>query len=263
MDVAGKIPRLVPVEIRPGVVVCGDAAGVAREAAARFVQLSRQFVTNEGFFSVALAGGKTPRELYRVLASDEFWPQADWGKVHLFWGDERAVPPDHPDSNYGMVCRELLARVPIPPENIHRMEAERPDAEQAAGEYEAVLRRYLQTDSQGFPRFHLILLGMGADGHTASLFAGSPALAEMSRWVSAQFVEKLGSRRMTLTLPVLNAADNVIFLVTGAEKAETLERVIEGTSQPRLPAQRVQPAGQRLFLVDTAAAGAVLNKKTP
>lgn len=239
----------------PEVHVYPNPTTVARAAARQFVEWAWQFIAREGTFSVALSGGHTPREFYQVLASKEYRTQVDWAKVHCFWGDERVVPPDHPESNYGMARRELLLRVPIPGANVHRIEAERPNLGRAAQDYEEVLRRCLQLDSRGFPRFHLILLGLGAEGHTASLFPGARNWRETSRWVSTPMVPKLGSRRMTLTLPVLNAAHRVMFLVVGAEKAGTLHKVLEAKSEPPLPAQLVTvPQGQRLFLVDEAAA---------
>jgi len=259
MDDAGAIPSanrsLLPPEVQPGVRVCPDAPAVARAAARLFVEWAWQFIAREGAFCVALSGGSTPRELYRLLATDEFRTQVDWAKVHLFWGDERAVPPDHPESNYGMARREMLLRVPIPSANVHRMEAERPNLGRAAQDYEAILRRFLPLDARGFPRFDLILLGLGPDGHTASLFPGTRRLRDTSRWVSTPLHPKFGSRRMTLTLPALNAAHRVLFLVTGAEKAAVLRDVLEGTHDPLLPAQLVTvPDGRREFLVDQAAA---------
>src|SRR5262249_5855779 len=237
-----------------GVHVCPDAAGVARAGARLFVEWAWQFIARENQFAVALSGGHTPRELYRQLASDEFRPQVDWAKVQVFWSDERAVPPDHPDSNYGMARRELLVRVPIPSANVHRMEAERADIGRAAQEYEEVLRRYLSLDARGFPRFHLILLGMGPDGHTASLFPGARELRRTLRWVSTPLHPTFGTRRLTLPLPVLNAAHRVLFLITGAEKAAALRDVIEGRHDLPLPAQLVTvPDGHRDFLVDEAA----------
>jgi len=219
------------------------------------VEWAWQSIARDAAFHVALAGGNTPRELYGLLATQEFRTQVDWGKVHLFWGDERSVPPDHPDSNYGMVRRELLLRIPIPPANVHRMEAEQHNLGRAAQDYEEILRRNLPLNALGFPRFHLILLGMGRDGHTASLFPGSPKLRDTLRWVSTPLVPQLGTRRMTLTLPVLNAARQVLFLVTGAEKAQALHDVWNGHHDPPLPAQLVTaPEGRRIFLVDEAAA---------
>ncbi len=260
----GSTPNPFPREIMPGVRVCADPAAVARAAARQFVDWAWQSIAREGSFIVALSGGSTPRELYRLLATPEYRAQVDWPRVQLFWGDERAVPPDHPDSNYGMVRRELLLNVPIPPQNVHRMEAERPNIGRAAHDYEETIRKVLDLNEQGFPRFHLILLGMGPDGHTASLFPGSRSPQQTSRWVSTPMVSKLGAKRMTLTLPVLDAAKRVLFMITGAEKAEVLRQVLEETADPPYPAQLVQPRdGARYFLVDEAAASKLLSSDEP
>ena len=175
--------------------------------------------------------------------------------MHLFWVDERAVPPEDPESNFGMARRELLLRVPIPAANVHRMEAEDPNIGRAANNYEAILRQHLELDGRNFPIFHLVLLGLGADGHTASLFPGSRLLHETSRWVSTPLMPKTGNRRMTLTLPVLDAARRAVFLVNGSEKATILREVLAEHPDPPLPAQLVNPRrGERIFLVDEAAA---------
>jgi 6-phosphogluconolactonase len=255
MGDTGVNPNWMPREIMPGVLVCPDPAEVAHAAARRFVDCAWQAIAKEGRYDVALSGGTTPKALYKLLASSEFRAQVDWPRVHLFWGDERAVPPDDPDSNYGMARRELILRVPIPLANVHRMEAEDAHIGRAAHNYEAILRRELKLDDRGFPIFHLVLLGMGVEGHTASLFPGSRLLRETSRWVSTPIVAKLGKRRMSLTLPVLEAAQRVLFMVTGSEKAATLREVLLGNAQPPLPAQMVRPRnGERTFLVDQAAA---------
>jgi 6-phosphogluconolactonase len=245
------------VEIRPGVIVYPDDDSLAGAAADRIVALASEFIPRRGVFSVALAGGGTPLPLYRRLASEACRDAIAWSAVQFFWGDERAVPPADPRSNFGTALREMTGRLPVPPANLHRMEAERPDLEHAARDYEEVLRRHLEIGPGGFPRLHLALLGMGSDGHTASLFPGDPALEEISRWVAVSKAPDRG-RRMTLTLPVLNAAHNVFFLVTGAEKADTLRRVLDDPASPAVPAGRVVPAsGARLFLVDRAAASAL------
>ena len=255
MDDAGTIPNAQPREVQSGVFVCADDVSVARAAARQFVEWAWQFIAHQGAFRVALAGGNTPREMYRVLATPEFRTQVDWAKLHVFWSDERCVPPDHAESNYGMARREMLLHVPIPPANVHRMEAERPSVGRAAQDYEDVLRAHLELNAYGFPRFHLILLGLGQDGHTASLFPDNRRLRDTKHWVSTPLVHKLHARRMTLTLPVLNAAYNVMFLVVGEEKAEILQAVLDGTHHPPYPAQRVTvPDGRRIFLVEEAAA---------
>ncbi len=238
----------------PRVVVCANEEAVARAAADEFVRMSKKYLASEGAFRVALSGGKTPQLLYRLLGSDEFRNQINWNAVQLFWGDERGVPPEHPESNYGMVRLELLAHVSIPAENIHRMEAERPDIEQAARDYEKVLRRYLPLGSAGVPRFDLIFLGLGNDGHTASLFPSSKDWGDARGFVTAPREQISGVRRMTLTLQVLNAARHVIFLVTGDAKADILRRVLKD-ADVKLPAQHVRPlVGELLFLADQAAA---------
>ena len=259
----GANSKGIPREVLPGVRVYVDAAEVARAAARFFVDYAWQAIARDGQFFVALSGGSTPRALFELLASAEFRGQVDWVKVHVFWSDERAVPPTSPDSNYGVARRELLLRVPIPLGNIHRMEAEKPNIGRAAHEYEEVLRKYLQLDDQGFPKLHLIFLGMGADGHTASLFPGTRVTRQTSRWVSTPMVSKLNARRMTLTLPVIDAAQRVVFLVVGAEKAETLRAVLLEKTDPPYPAQLVQPRnGVKLFMVDEAAA-ALLSPPAP
>jgi 6-phosphogluconolactonase len=267
-DTGGNL-KGVPREILSGVRVYPNPAEVARGAARLFVDYAWQSIAKYGEFMVALSGGNTPRMMFEVLASDEFRGQVDWTKVHAFWSDERAVPPESPDSNYGMARRELLVRVPIPQANVHRMEAEKPNLGRAANEYEEVLRNYLELDDRGFPRFHLIFLGMGVDGHTASLFPGTRVPRQTSRWVSTPMVAKLGARRMTLTLPVLDSALRVIFLVVGPEKAEILRAVLQDKADPPYPTQLVQPRddGLKLFLVDEAAAArldpAILPKPGP
>jgi 6-phosphogluconolactonase len=250
-------------EIMPGVQICADAEGVARAAARYFVECAWQSIGQDGRFNVALSGGRTPEALFRLLASPEFRAQVDWGRVEVFWGDERSVPPESPESNYGVARRELLIRVPIPGANVHRMEAEKANIGRAAQDYEDLLREKLPLDSRGFPRFHLIFLGIGPEGHTASLFPGLRGTRETSRWVSTPLVPKIGSRRMTLTLPVLNAAHRVMFLVSGAEKAEILYTVLAAKTDPPLPAQLVTvPDGQRIILCDEAAAKLVLEDIT-
>jgi 6-phosphogluconolactonase len=243
-------------EILPGVLVYANPEEVARAAARLFVDYAWQFIAKHGQFMVALSGGNTPRMLFQVLASPEFRGQVDWAKVHVFWSDERAVPPESEESNFGMARRELLVRVPIPLANVHRMEAEKASIGRAANEYEEVLRRYLQLDDRGFPQFHLIFLGMGGDGHTASLFPGTRVTTQTSRWVSTPMVAKLNARRMTLTLPVLDAAAHVVFLVAGPEKAQILHAVLQTKPDPPYPTQMIEMrnGGKKLFLVDEAAA---------
>jgi 6-phosphogluconolactonase len=211
-------------------------------------------VADHDYFAVALSGGSTPRSLFSLLAGPERAQHIGWSKVHVFWGDERTVPPDDPDSNYRMAREALLDRVALPSSNVHRIPAEL-EPTRAAEEYAHTLRDFF-TRRTGAARFDLILLGMGADGHTASLFPGTAALDEHERWVVANYVEKLDTWRITLTLPVLNGAEHVAFLVAGAGKAETLKRVLQGPRQPReLPSQLIHPAqGTLVWLLDHAAA---------
>lgn len=239
-----------------------DAARLAQAAAERFAVLGGEAIRGRGRFAVALAGGSTPRGMYQRLSST-FAERVDWPRAHVFWSDERCVPPDDPDSNYRMAREALLDRVPIPAGNVHRIRAEAVP-EEAAAEYESCLRKFFGQHSTAGPaagaprppRFDLILLGMGEDGHAASLFPGTAALSERNRWVIAHYVEKLAAWRITLTLAVINAAAEVMFLVSGARKAETLRRVLAGFDKPpALPAQMVRLAdGRLLWLVDAEAA---------
>lgn len=244
-------------ERRREILVCRDLEEVSHRAAELFVGLADEAVSSTGRFAVALSGGSTPRVLYALLAADQFRQQVPWPKVHLFWGDERCVPPDHPDSNYRMAWESLLDRARIPEENIHRMPGEREDHCRAAAEYEQTLKSFFEGAAGELPCFDLVLLGMGADGHTASLFPGTAALEETERLVTSHYVEKGGTYRLTLTGPVINQAANVVFLVSGKAKASVLREVLEGEYQPqRLPAQLIRPAkGSLLFIVDRAAAG--------
>ncbi len=215
-------------------------------------------------FRVALSGGSTPRRTYEMLAEAPFRDMVDWKRVHFFWGDERCVPPEHPDSNYRMALEALLSRVPAAPARIHRIEAERADADTAAREYQReIIRVFGGTEDAPTPVFDLILLGLGPDGHTASLFPGTAALREVERRVVANFVPKLAARRMTFTYPLLNRAANLVFVTTGAEKSAILAEVLEGPEDlERLPAQGVKPsAGTLTWIVDAGAAAKLV--RTP
>jgi 6-phosphogluconolactonase len=242
-----------PTEDAHDVRVFDDAESVARAAAEEFVALSREAVGGRGAFSVALSGGTTPRRVYELLASDEYGARVEWPKVHVFFGDERAVPPDHADSNYRMAREALLSRVSIPTENVHRVEG-LGDAAANASDYESVMRGFFGDST--WPRFDLVFLGMGDDGHTASLFPRTPALEEARAWVAPNWVEKLGAWRITLTAPAINAARRVVFLVTGSSKAERLGEVLNGAREPtRLPSQMIRPRdGSLAWYVDRAAA---------
>lgn len=205
---------------------------------------------------VALAGGSTPQGLYRLLTGDPYRTQISWDHLRVFWGDERTVPPDHQESNYRMAKEALLSHVPIPSNQIFRIEGEVP-ADEAAARYETVLQEQFSLSSGEVPQFDLILLGMGPDGHTASLFPGTSAVAESHKLVAAPWVEKLQTHRVTLTPPVLNAGKHVVFLVSGVDKATALQVVLEGPADPaRYPAQVVNPpTGHMVWLVNQDAAG--------
>jgi 6-phosphogluconolactonase len=244
---------------RPDVRIVENVEKLSWEAAEHFVRQAREAVRTRGRFTVALAGGSTPKAFYRLLGSQTgapFRARVPWGATHFFWGDERHVPPDHPDSNFRMADEAMLSRVPVAPQNVHRIRAENPDASQAAEVYDRELREFFRLPPGQLPRFDLILLGMGPDGHTASLFPGTDALQEQKKLVAAPWVETFRTHRITLTPPVLNNGASVIFLVSGKEKAETLREVLQGEFQPhRLPAQIIRPNNRRLlWLVDRAAA---------
>ena len=234
--------------------VLADAASLARAAAEEVVRLAIEAVAARGRFMFVLAGGSTPKALYSLLAGDSRLNSTmPWTQTHFFWGDERHVPPDHAESNFRMAQETMLAHVPVPHEHIHRVRSEEPHAARAAEEYERTLRTVF--GGEAMPRFDLILLGMGTDGHTASLFPGTSALLERQRWVLANWVPKLNTWRITFTAPLINNAANVLFLVAGADKAESLHAVLKGPRQPEVfPSQLVQPAdGRLLWLVDVAA----------
>jgi len=235
-----------------------DADALAQAAALDLLRLARKSVAERGVFILALAGGSTPRKLYSLLATAPEFRDFPWSKTHLFFGDERHVPPTHPDSNYLMVSGTLLASGLVPTEHVHRVQAELPDAGAAAAQYDTEMHAFF-TDAMranGFPRFDAILLGMGPDGHTASLFPDSAGLEEKGRWVIANWVEKFKSARITFTFPVLNAARTVLLLIAGADKAERLHEVLVTHRDENVyPVQRVQPVdGDKVWMLDRAAA---------
>lgn len=235
------------------VFIFDTAEQLATAAAERFVGYAREAMIGHGLFTVALSGGNTPRRVYELLATDPFKSSIDWATVHLFFGDERCVPPDHPDSNYGMVYEALISRVAIPAKNVQRIMGEG-DPDENAQAYERELKSFFAGLS--WPRFDLALLGMGEDGHTASLFPGTDATRETSKWVVAVYVERLKTFRITLTAPVFNHAAHVMFLVAGKEKAKRLAEVLHGNAEnDETPAQKIQPVNGSLeWLVDKAAA---------
>ncbi len=226
-------------------------------AAQHLVHHARQAITARNAFTIALAGGSTPQGLYARLAAPPFHSQLDWTKIRFFWGDERHVPPDHADSNYRMAHEALLSHLPISMAQIHRVPSELPDVHTAADQYEAMLRKQFEVSEPESPCFDFILLGMGPDAHTASLFPGTPALHETRRLVAAPWVETFQTSRITFTPVLLNHARHVTFLICGNAKAKTLHAVLEGPFQPDvLPAQIIRPqAGTLTWFVDQEAAG--------
>jgi 6-phosphogluconolactonase len=245
------------VSAEPELRVLSGPAEVAAEAAAEVLARAGEAVAARGAFTLVLSGGSTPRALYSLLAdpAGAFAAWMPWGRTQVFFGDERHVPPGHPDSNFRMVREALLAHVPIPAENVHRIRGELPDAAEAAAAYQ----RELEAVLGGAPVLDVVLLGLGEDGHTASLFPGSPALDERERWVAAPWVERLGAFRVTLTLPLLERAREVVFLVAGAAKAAALRSALRGADAGEaVPAARVRPRdGRLLWLADRAAAASL------
>lgn len=246
------------------VQILPDPAAIARAAAEEWTRLAGAAVRARGRFMVALAGGSTPKALYGLLAGEPaFRDRVPWAETHLFFGDERHVPPDHADSNYRMAREAMLDRLtpdPLPAANIHRVPSENPDAPAAAAEYAATLTACFggaaAAHTDPIPRFDLILLGMGPDGHTASLFPGTTGLRETEKLVAAAWVDKLSTYRITFTPGLLRNAATVLFLVGGHDKAEVLPHVLEGPAEPdRYPSQGITARdGETLWLVDRAAA---------
>lgn len=232
-----------------------DATALAQKAADTFRQMAQENIAQQGRFTVALSGGSTPKAMFALLACEPYRSAIQWQHVYFFWGDERCVPPEHTDSNYRMTHEALLSQVPVPSQNIFRMHGEA-DPAAAAAAYSEQLRQFFQTKS--FPRFDLVLLGMGADGHTASLFPETTALhAAINEIAVENYVEKLKSHRLTLTAATINQARSIVFLIGGADKAAALNAVWHGAYQPELyPSQLIHPVnGTLLWLVDEAAAG--------
>ena len=232
-----------------------DGDALSRAALEELLRVMSDAIRGRGRFAIALAGGHTPAKLYQMWAqAGKGSMRTPWERVHLFWGDERYVPHDDPASNYRMVRESLIARVPIPANNVHPMPTGALQPEKAAETYEAELRRFF---GAGPPAFDLQLLGLGVEGHTASLFPGSPALEEKERWVAAVVAPAKPPQRLTLTLPVLNQARNTFFLVTGADKRAILTALREQSTEGSdpYPAARIQPSGPVVWFLDEAAAG--------
>jgi len=229
-----------------------DSEALAASAVEEFIRLAVQSIQDRGRFSVALSGGTTPKALYRILADTDYQARLDWGHIHLFFGDERYVGSDHPESNYYMVKETLLEKINIPEGNIHPVPTDL-DVHQAALTYEAMLQECFDGD---WPRFDLVLLGMGADGHTASLFPHSSGLEEENHWFIANYAPKPGAWRMTLTKYAINFARNILVLVSGGSKAKMVEKVFYGPVKlSELPIQMIAPHdGQMTWMLDRDAA---------
>ena len=229
-----------------------DIGAISLAAAETFTSLAGQAIATAGRFCVALSGGSTPKAMHEVLAAPPYRTRIDWSRVHFFWGDERFVPLDYPESNYRMARETLLSKVPVPDKNIFPIRTENLQPQEAAEAYESQLKNFF-ADTKGW--IDLILLGMGEDGHTASLFPYTTALKESTRLVTDNYVEKLNAYRITLTVPAINNAENILFLISGKSKAEAFKQVMTGVYDPeRFPAQLVRPhSGNLQFLVDTAA----------
>jgi 6-phosphogluconolactonase len=242
--------------------ILADGTAIAKRAAVEFVQAAVSAVRDRGSFTVALAGGSTPKALYSLLATDSILrSQVPWDKIHLYFGDERHVGPDHPDSNFRMATEAMISKAPLKAEQVTRIKAEYPDTERAAREYEQELRAHFKLKDGEYPRFDLLLVGMGNDGHALSLFPGTKALHADGRIAVRNWVGKLYTERITITAPAANNAARIIFMVTGGDKALALKGVLEGPFEPeQLPAQLLRPGnGKLLWLVD-AAAGGMLSK---
>lgn len=235
--------------------VAPTSEALIQAAVDRLLAIANDAIREKGEFNLALAGGSTPRPLYELLATEPLNRRIDWSRTHIFFGDERAVPPDHDDSNYRMVKETLLAGVDVPEENVHRILAER-SPQDAADAYTEDLRAHFELDTGEWPRFDFMLQGLGSDGHTASLFPGLDELYNHTDLVVAPYVPQLDAHRISLTIPVINHAWQICFLVSGAGKAEALQHVVGGTYAPdEWPAQLVHPRdGHLMWLVDEAAA---------
>ncbi len=235
-----------------------DTATLSALAAEQVVSAARQAVAAQGCFFIALSGGQTPRPLYETLAQPAFANRIDWPRTQVFWSDERCVPPDRADSNYKLARDILLSQVPVPGAQIHRMPGELPEATQAARDYAGLLLKLLPRNPRGVPVFDLILLGLGRDGHIASLFPGTQVLQERAQFVAAVHVEKFNTWRLTLTLPVLAAARRLLLLVAGSDKAAVVCSLLYGTeAASAFPLRLLKPEGRIDWYLDAAAANKV------
>ncbi len=237
------------------IAIYPDLDTISQEAAKYVTRVAQESIAARGLFSFGLSGGSTPGKLYSLLASEPYRSQINWDVVHLFWSDERCVPPDDPQSNYHLAQQTILSKLNLRPEQIHRMPAEQADRDQAAADYAEEIRRVL--GGNGVPAFDLVQLGMGPEGHTASLFPHQPSLREQTRLVMPVSVPKPPPDRLTFTPPLLHVARNLLYLVTGADKAEALRAVMSRSYQPEeYPAQLItkQAQGEVVWMVDPAIA---------
>ena len=237
-------------------IVARNYESLCDAAVQRMLTLIRVKIADQGIFTMALSGGATPKGLYTLMASSKYRNDFPWEKIHLFWGDERWVLPDDVQANYSMIADAILTRVDIPMENIHPIRTRHIDPDQSADLYEQVLKSFFRERKHTTPQFDLMLLGLGTDGHIASIFPGSPALNEFSRLAIPVHHPETGQQRITVTLPVINAADNIFFLVSGREKSEILQRVLQSESaHSQLPVQQVRlDHGAAWWFADSGAA---------
>ncbi|MCU1286109.1 MAG: 6-phosphogluconolactonase [Acidobacteriales bacterium] len=252
-------------ESKPNIIVAANRDELNVVAAQFIARVAKDSIAARSRCIIALSGGSTPKLLYALLAQPEWSARFDWNRIHLFWSDERCVPIDHPDSNFAMVNKELLSKVPIPKENVHRYRTELGDASAVAADYEKTLREVFDVSADEVPRFDLTLLGLGENGHTASLFPHCPALRETERLVVADYVEEVKSWRLTFTARLINASRNIVFLISGASKAEVVRAVLNGPRKPEeLPAQLINSSGdgEVTWIIDRAAAVLIQNTAT-
>ena len=250
----------MPSQLRIEYIVEPDAAALARRTAEQFVQIAEDAVANRGRARIAISGGSTPKAAFQLLADpgQPWLKRMPWEKLDIYWVDERTVPPDHPDSNYRMTREAMLDRVPLKPEQVHRMEGEL-EPEVAAARYESLLRNTFRLEGAETPRFDLIALGMGDDGHTASIFPHTEAIHELGHLVTANRVPQKDTWRITLTWPVINQGSSVFFLIAGKNKAELVREVFTGPRDPeRLPSQLIWPSSGILTLILDKDAAALL-----
>lgn len=238
-----------------------DETSFYKKAATYFMESAARAIRENNSFIVSLSGGSTPKRLYTLLSEDYYRHRVDWAHVHFFWGDERCVPPDHSESNFGMTKLALLSKIPIPPQNIHRIPGEMEPPRDAARAYQKDLKSFFKLD-YSIPQFDLILLGVGEDGHTASLFPATEALKEKERLVVANFVSRFNAYRITMTYPLLNYAKKIIFLCAGLSKAKILSEIHRKDRQGILyPAEQVKTSkGETIWLLDRSAASKLPNE---